>query len=101
MNLLIVNRRSEIVGSYYNPNELKGPAEHGFLLSGGVFTAIDVPNAAATLAIGINSSGDIAGSDAILPLIENASRKEATLISTAPTSLLVVSSVTTHASTYV
>lgn len=34
---------------------------HGFLLSGGVFTTIDVPGATETLALGINSSGDIVG----------------------------------------
>lgn len=34
---------------------------HGFLLSGGAFTTIDFPGATETLALGINSSGDIVG----------------------------------------
>lgn len=34
---------------------------HGFLLSGGAFTALDVPGSAATVAFGINDLGNIVG----------------------------------------
>ena len=34
---------------------------HGFLLSNGAFTTIDVPGATLTVATGINSGGDIVG----------------------------------------
>ena len=36
-------------------------AHHGFLLSGGRYTAVDFPGAASTSPTGINSSGEIAG----------------------------------------
>jgi uncharacterized membrane protein len=35
--------------------------QHGFLLSKGVFTTIDVPGASGTVAFGINPGGDIVG----------------------------------------
>jgi len=34
---------------------------HGFLLSGGVYTTIDVPGSTGTIAYGINNSGEIVG----------------------------------------
>jgi uncharacterized membrane protein len=52
-----INARGDIVGSY-------GSADgrfHGFLLSEGRFTSIDVPGATFTFADGINSEGDIVG----------------------------------------
>jgi len=42
-------------------------AQHGFLLSGGQFTQIDVPGAVSTVAKGINPAGDIVG-DYIVPV---------------------------------
>ena len=58
-----INDRGDIVGAFTDSNR-KG---HGFLLSNGVYTAIDVPGAAATLARGINSRGDIVGSYQVNP----------------------------------
>jgi probable HAF family extracellular repeat protein len=40
---------------------LDGTGAHGFLDSGGIFTAIDVPGAAETQAFGINDAGQIVG----------------------------------------
>jgi uncharacterized membrane protein len=64
-----VNDAGEIVGSYFDiPLEQPSPTsppEHGFIVSGGTFTAIDFPGAAArlvTAATGINAAGDIVGS---------------------------------------
>jgi hypothetical protein len=35
--------------------------EHGFLVSGGTFTTIDVPGSLATLVTGINDKGELVG----------------------------------------
>ena len=52
-----INPAGDIVGWYSN-----GRGEHGFLLSKGAFTAIDVPGATfGTEAAGINPEGDIVG----------------------------------------
>jgi len=47
----------EIVGSFSN-----NTGEHGFVQNGGSFTAINVPGATTTVALGINDSGAIVGS---------------------------------------
>jgi hypothetical protein len=52
-----INARGQIVGSY-----LDASGFHGFLLSGGKYTNIDVPNAGITFATGINDAGSIVGS---------------------------------------
>lgn len=46
-----------MVGTYGDTNG----NDHGFLLSNGTFTTIDVPAAAYTFALGINTAGDIVG----------------------------------------
>ena len=58
-----ISDRGDIVGSYTDSNK----KTHGFLLSDGVFTTIDVPGATNTLARGINARGDIVGSYQITP----------------------------------
>ena len=61
-----VNNAGTIIG-FYNVNHNFGPPNnvisiaHGFLLRGGTFTAIDYPNAVATLPRGINDAGDVVG----------------------------------------
>lgn len=53
-----INARGDIVGDYVDVNDIP----HAFLLRKGVFTTIDVPNAAATIsAFDINARGDIVG----------------------------------------
>ena len=52
-----INDRGEIVGAYADSSR----KVHGFLLSNGVYTSIDVQGAAITMARGINSGGDIVG----------------------------------------
>ena len=53
-----INARGDIVGSYEDADEVN----HGFLLRKGVFTSIDVPNAAVTFgARAIDARGDIVG----------------------------------------
>jgi uncharacterized membrane protein len=60
-----INSEGEIVGLYCLqgpvPTLCNGTGLHGFLLSKGVFTTIDVPGAAYTTADGINPEGDIVG----------------------------------------
>ena len=51
-----INKHGDIVGGWFDAS-----TEHGFLLSKGVFTTIDVPGAFYTVAWGINSAGDIVG----------------------------------------
>ncbi|NKE73788.1 hypothetical protein [Candidatus Manganitrophus noduliformans] len=52
-----INNRGEVVGYFiYTDGE-----KHGFLFSGGNFTAIDFPNALWTEAWGINDAGEIVG----------------------------------------
>lgn len=60
-----INERGDIVGTYCDwalPCLLTPTGTHGFLISGGAFTTIDVPGASATAAIGINARGDVVGS---------------------------------------
>jgi hypothetical protein len=52
-----INKSGDIVGDWSDNTT----TEHGFLLSKGVFTSIDVPGAYYTIAWGINNSGEIAG----------------------------------------
>ena len=52
-----INDAGQIVGSFANP----AGRDHGFLDSGGTFTAIDVPGADYTFAYGINDGGQIVG----------------------------------------
>ena len=52
-----VNDAGQIVGDYFDAASV----EHGFVSSGGTFTAIDFPGATATVAAGINAAGDIVG----------------------------------------
>src|SRR5437660_3829002 len=52
-----INGSGQIVGAYAN-----GSGNHGFLLSGGLYTTLDDPLAThGTLATGINASGQIVG----------------------------------------
>jgi uncharacterized membrane protein len=60
-----INERGDIVGTYCDwalPCLITPVGTHGFLISGGAFTTIDVPGASATAAIGINARGDVVGS---------------------------------------
>jgi uncharacterized membrane protein len=60
-----INERGDIVGTYCDwalPCLITPVGTHGFLITGGAFTTIDVPGAAATAAIGINARGDVVGS---------------------------------------
>jgi hypothetical protein len=52
-----INQQDDIVG-FYNDS---GGNYHGFLLSRGKFTTVDVPGADGTLAFGINTQGEIVG----------------------------------------
>lgn len=56
-----INDQGQIVGGYRTPGPT-GQVHHGFLLSGGVWTPIDVPGAAHTDAVRINNLGQIVGS---------------------------------------
>jgi uncharacterized membrane protein len=59
-----VNNFGDLVSNYASatPYNLGSTGNlHGFLLSGGVYTEIDFPNAAWTLAFGINASDDVVG----------------------------------------
>jgi uncharacterized membrane protein len=51
-----INAHGDIVGHY-----LDSTGQHGFLLSGGIYTTIDIAGASGTGAHGINSHGDIVG----------------------------------------
>ena len=53
-----INDEGSIVGSYCGAD---GIFVHGFLLSHGIYSSIDVPGAAFTYPTGINSRGDIVG----------------------------------------
>ena len=60
-----INERGDIVGTYCNwalPCLITPVDTHGFLISGGAFTTIDVPGASATAALGMNAKGGIVGS---------------------------------------
>ena len=50
-----INDRGDIVGGYL------GAGFKGFVLSGGIFTTIDVPGSAETNAWGINDRGQVVG----------------------------------------
>ena len=54
-----INNSGQLVGFYYGTDH----NEHGFLLSGGSYTTLDVPlsNVGSTAAYGINGSGQIVG----------------------------------------
>src|SRR5262245_2685714 len=52
-----INDMGQIVGAYRD-----GSGGHGFLLSGGTYTALNDPSGFDTTAIGINASGQIVGS---------------------------------------
>jgi uncharacterized membrane protein len=58
-----INSRRDVVGTYCGTGPCTGesPDSHGFLLSGGRVTTIDVPGAIRTIAFGINERGDIVG----------------------------------------
>lgn len=59
-----INERGDIVGAYCDsamPCLMVPSGMHGFLISGGNFTAIDIPGALGTAAFGINARGDIVG----------------------------------------
>ncbi len=59
-----INDRSEIVGNYVaGSGGILGPNDgrHGFLLSKDVYTQLDYPGAAFTVAQGINNEGEIVG----------------------------------------
>ncbi len=52
-----MNSRGDIVGLYANADK----STHGFLLSGGQYSAIDFPGATGTELYGINPAGDVVG----------------------------------------
>jgi len=52
-----INDLGQVVGTYVDTSG----ARHGFLLSKGVYTTLDVPDAAFTVAEGINNAGQIVG----------------------------------------
>lgn len=58
-----INARGDIVGVFCNgaPPCFIGPRIHGYMLSGGDLTTIDVPGATATAAVGINARREIVG----------------------------------------
>ena len=60
-----INPEGDIVGDYSSAvgpcGAVPGPGCHGFLLSKGTFTTIDVPGAFGTTARGINPKGNIVG----------------------------------------
>jgi len=59
-----INERGDIVGTYCDwalPCLITPVGTHGFLISGGAFTTIDVPGASATAALGMNARGGIVG----------------------------------------
>jgi len=60
-----LNERGDVVGFYCDamlpPCSVAPIGIHGFLISGGAFTPIDIPGATATGAAGINARGDVVG----------------------------------------
>ena len=59
-----INERGDVVGAYCNgaaPCLITLTSSHGFLISAGTFTPIDISGARATAAFGINARGDIVG----------------------------------------
>jgi probable HAF family extracellular repeat protein len=55
-----INNSREIVGEY-SENAGGSIVDHGFLLSGGIYSTIDFPGSHLTAATGINNSGQIVG----------------------------------------
>jgi hypothetical protein len=53
-----INDPGQVVGTYVDE---KSDNRHGFLLSQGTYTTLDVPNAVLTVAQGINNAGVIVG----------------------------------------
>jgi len=58
-----INSSGQIIGYYQTKGPLIHPDGpfHGYLLSQGVYTTLDVPNSTSTQAFGINASGQIVG----------------------------------------
>jgi uncharacterized membrane protein len=59
-----INERGDVVGTYCDtavPCGILPTGNHGFLISGGEFTTIDLPGAVSTATLGINARGDIVG----------------------------------------
>src|SRR6266436_5496170 len=54
-----INNSRTVVGDY----AISDGNNHGFFLSGGTFTAYDIPGAATTVVLGINDAGDFTGGD--------------------------------------
>jgi len=52
-----INNSGEVVGSYQD----SGSVLHGFYLTGGSYTSVDVPSSASTVASGVNNAGLITG----------------------------------------
>ena len=50
-----INDADDVVGSYFDTKT------HGFVLSGGVLTTLDIPGSDFVRALGINDAGDIVG----------------------------------------
>jgi hypothetical protein len=62
--LLGINDHGQVVGSYVDENgdaNNSNVNRHGFLLSNGSYTTLDVPNSLFTVAEGINNAGQIGG----------------------------------------
>jgi probable HAF family extracellular repeat protein len=57
-----INASGQVAGTYTEGNPINGvDITHGFILSEGVYTTVDVPNAISTYVAGINTSGQVAG----------------------------------------
>ena len=59
-----INERGDVVGAYCGgapPCLIAPTGTHGFLVSSGSFTPIDIPGALSTATAGINARGDIVG----------------------------------------
>ena len=57
-----INARGDIVGRYCDASPCRiGPFGHGFVISGGVLTTIDIPGAAGNGTFGINNRREVVG----------------------------------------
>jgi uncharacterized membrane protein len=57
-----INARGDIVGRYCDVSPCRvGPTGHGFVISGGTLTTIDVPGAVGTGTFGINGRREVVG----------------------------------------
>jgi hypothetical protein len=57
-----INARGDIVGRYCDVSPCRiGPTGHGFVISGGSLTTIDVPGAVSTGTFGINNRREVVG----------------------------------------